>query len=55
MAGAEPGTSCDAAMRMEMVPVALARPLGARLVIGAATGAPLGEPRPQVAPATVAP
>ncbi|MDX3538026.1 hypothetical protein PV721_27485 [Streptomyces sp. MB09-01] len=55
VADAEPGTSCDAAMRLEMVPVALARPLGARLVIDAATGAPLAEPLPQVAPATAAP
>ncbi|MFJ3724790.1 hypothetical protein ACIPYQ_19815 [Streptomyces sp. NPDC090045] len=55
VAGAEPGTACDAAMRMEMVPVALARPLGARLVVDAATGGPLWEPRPVAAPATVTP
>ncbi|WP_445269054.1 hypothetical protein [Streptomyces sp. DSM 41634] len=55
VAAAEPGTSCDAALRTEMVPVTLARPLGARLVIDAATGAPLLEPRPQAAPAGAAP
>ncbi|MFD4865599.1 hypothetical protein [Streptomyces sp. NPDC058412] len=42
VADAEPGTSCDAAMRTETVLVTLARPLGARLVIDAATGEPLG-------------
>ncbi|WP_404956173.1 hypothetical protein [Streptomyces sp. 147326] len=55
VADAQPGTSCDAATRMETVPVTPARPLGARLVIDAATGALLREPRPQVARATATP
>ncbi|MFI1280645.1 hypothetical protein ACH4U5_07715 [Streptomyces sp. NPDC020858] len=41
--GAElpPGAACDAAMRMQSVPVTLSRPVGGRIVVDAATGAPL--------------
>ncbi|MEU9084069.1 hypothetical protein [Streptomyces sp. NPDC048357] len=55
--GAEPGPGggCDAMMHTQVVTVTPARPLGARLVIDAATGAPLGEPWGNGSPAAVTP
>ncbi len=40
-AGVPPGTACDAMMRTQSVPVMLSRPVGDRIVVDAATGAPL--------------
>ncbi|MGW0393072.1 hypothetical protein ACWDYJ_19690 [Streptomyces sp. NPDC003042] len=39
--GLDAGAGCDAMMRMKSVPVTLVRPLGDRLLLDAATGAPL--------------
>ncbi|MER6313304.1 hypothetical protein ABT237_05990 [Streptomyces sp. NPDC001581] len=55
--GVEPGQGggCDAVMHTQSVTVTPARPVGARLLVDAATGAPLGEPRGKASPAAVTP